>query len=122
MLGELPPDPFMLDEGPCLHGANPQQQPTNGSKEGALPGGLEAWEWGSSPCAANGKAGVANAAGGGSGNSSCEAAGAAVEAARQGDLELRGVSFAYPTRPGVRVLEGLSLILPRGCVTALVGR
>ncbi len=46
----------------------------------------------------------------------------AVEAAQQGDLRLEGVTFSYPVRPGARVLKGLSLTLPRGKVTALVGR
>lgn len=30
--------------------------------------------------------------------------------------------FSYPVRPEVRVLAGLNLRLPRGTVTALVGR
>jgi ATP-binding cassette subfamily B (MDR/TAP) protein 8 len=46
----------------------------------------------------------------------------AADAARAGDLELLNVSFSYPTRPEVRVLRGVSLTLPRGRVTALVGR
>ncbi|KAL4458228.1 hypothetical protein ABPG75_013093 [Micractinium tetrahymenae] len=46
----------------------------------------------------------------------------AVEAAQQGDLRLEGVSFSYPVRPGAKVLKDLSLTLPRGKVTALVGR
>lgn len=49
-------------------------------------------------------------------------AGRAVRAARAGDIELRGVTFAYPTRPQQPVLRNLSLTLPRGKVTALVGR
>ena len=48
--------------------------------------------------------------------------GRAVEAAQQGDLRLQGVSFSYPTRPGAAVLRDLSLNLPRGKVTAVVGR
>jgi len=47
---------------------------------------------------------------------------AAVEAARSGRLELRDVHFSYPVRPEVPVLTGLTLSLPRGSVTALVGR
>ncbi|GFH25944.1 ABC transporter domain-containing protein, partial [Haematococcus lacustris] len=47
---------------------------------------------------------------------------AAVEAAQQGPLELRDVTFSYPVRPHVKVLEGLTLTLPRGSVTAVVGR
>jgi len=47
---------------------------------------------------------------------------AAVEAARQGSLELRGVQFSYPVRPDTPVLNNLDLVLPRGSVTALVGR
>ncbi|GAB4821670.1 hypothetical protein N2152v2_008716 [Parachlorella kessleri] len=46
----------------------------------------------------------------------------AVAVASLGDLELRDCWFAYPTRPALPVLEGLSLRLARGKVTALVGR
>jgi ATP-binding cassette subfamily B (MDR/TAP) protein 10 len=46
----------------------------------------------------------------------------AADAARAGDLELLNVSFSYPTRSEVRVLRNVSLTLPRGRVTALVGR
>ena len=46
----------------------------------------------------------------------------AVAVASWGDLELRDCWFAYPTRPGVPVLQGLSLRLACGKVTALVGR
>lgn len=48
--------------------------------------------------------------------------GRAVEAAQSGDLRLEGVCFSYPTRPGASVLRDLSLTLPRGKVTAVVGR
>ena len=34
----------------------------------------------------------------------------------------RDVTFSYPARPGVPVLQGLTLTLPRGKVTAVVGR
>lgn len=48
--------------------------------------------------------------------------GRAVEAAQTGDLRLESVFFSYPTRPGAAVLRDLSLTLPRGKVTAIVGR
>lgn len=38
-----------------------------------------------------------------------------------GDVELDNVSFAYPTRPNVAVLDNFSLRAPAGKVTALVG-
>lgn len=37
-----------------------------------------------------------------------------------GNVELRGVTFSYPTRPNVRVLENFDLSVPAGKVTALV--
>ncbi|KAK9839647.1 hypothetical protein WJX81_003007 [Elliptochloris bilobata] len=46
---------------------------------------------------------------------------AAVAAARRGNLEIRGLCFAYPLRPNVPVLKGLDLTLRKGTVTALVG-
>ena len=39
----------------------------------------------------------------------------------QGDIELKNVSFAYPTRSDVKVLEDFTLKIPAGKVTALVG-
>lgn len=47
---------------------------------------------------------------------------AAVKAAKAGPLELRNVCFSYPLRPDRAVLEDLTLTLPSGTVTALVGR
>ncbi|KAJ0161143.1 Leptomycin B resistance protein pmd1 [Colletotrichum tanaceti] len=38
-----------------------------------------------------------------------------------GVIDVRGVSFSYPTRPDVKVLENFSLKVPAGKVTALVG-
>jgi ATP-binding cassette subfamily B (MDR/TAP) protein 1 len=38
-----------------------------------------------------------------------------------GDIEIRDLNFAYPTRPGVPVLHDLSLKIPAGKTTALVG-
>lgn len=37
-----------------------------------------------------------------------------------GRIELENVTFAYPTRPGVTVLDDFSLTAPPGKVTALV--
>ncbi|SPO03153.1 related to ABC transporter [Cephalotrichum gorgonifer] len=39
-----------------------------------------------------------------------------------GHIELENVTFAYPTRPGVTVLDNFSLTAPPGKVTALVGQ
>ncbi len=36
-------------------------------------------------------------------------------------LQLEDLSFAYPSRPGHKVLEGVSIAMKRGTVTALVG-
>lgn len=38
----------------------------------------------------------------------------------QGDIQLSGVRFSYPTRPDVTVLDGFTLNVPAGKVTALV--
>ena len=46
----------------------------------------------------------------------------AVDAAEHKDLVLENVCFSYPARPDVQVLNNLSLTIPRGKVTALVGR
>ena len=37
-----------------------------------------------------------------------------------GEVELQAVSFSYPTRPDVTVLDNFSLHVPAGKVTALV--
>lgn len=39
----------------------------------------------------------------------------------QGDIKLRDIRFAYPTRPDVEVLHGLNLDIPANKQTALVG-
>ncbi|PLB50050.1 multidrug resistance protein 1, 2, 3 [Aspergillus steynii IBT 23096] len=39
-----------------------------------------------------------------------------------GEIELSDVTFAYPTRPGVKVLDNFSMRAPAGKVTALVGQ
>ena len=39
----------------------------------------------------------------------------------RGDIELRNLQFAYPTRPNVPVLLGLNLSIPANKTTALVG-
>ncbi|KAL4535588.1 hypothetical protein Ndes2526A_g06409 [Nannochloris sp. 'desiccata'] len=46
----------------------------------------------------------------------------AVEAARRGEISVSNLDFSYPARPAVKVIDNLSLTLPRGKVTALVGR
>ncbi|EEU41025.1 uncharacterized protein NECHADRAFT_91240 [Fusarium vanettenii 77-13-4] len=38
-----------------------------------------------------------------------------------GEVELNNITFSYPTRPGVTVLDDFSLKVPAGKVTALVG-
>ncbi|CAI6019534.1 unnamed protein product [Clonostachys chloroleuca] len=38
-----------------------------------------------------------------------------------GNIDLQGVSFSYPMRPGVKVLDDFTLHIPAGKVTALVG-
>lgn len=39
-----------------------------------------------------------------------------------GEVELENLSFSYPTRPGITVLDNFSLKVPAGKVTALVGQ
>ncbi|KAL2127194.1 hypothetical protein VTI74DRAFT_11118 [Chaetomium olivicolor] len=39
-----------------------------------------------------------------------------------GLVELENITFSYPTRPGIAVLENFSLTVPAGKVTALVGQ
>ncbi|KAI9370033.1 P-loop containing nucleoside triphosphate hydrolase protein [Aspergillus egyptiacus] len=39
-----------------------------------------------------------------------------------GEVELDNVTFSYPTRPGITVLDNFSLKIPAGKVTALVGQ
>ncbi|KAG5923143.1 hypothetical protein E4U61_004255 [Claviceps capensis] len=39
-----------------------------------------------------------------------------------GNIELTNVDFAYPSRPGVKVLDNFSLSVPAGKLTALVGQ
>jgi len=43
------------------------------------------------------------------------------ESLAPGDIKLQNISFAFPTRPNANVLDGVSLTLPQGQVTALVG-
>ena len=38
-----------------------------------------------------------------------------------GEIEIRNLNFAYPTRPGAPVLQDLNLRIPAGKTTALVG-
>jgi ABC-type multidrug transport system fused ATPase/permease subunit len=111
-LGELPPDESMAGVLPPLP-EQPWEMPQGvggaGGDEAAAVMADEGW----APPPANGRPGPTAADGGG---------GRAVEAATTGDLRLEGVSFSYPVRPGAPVLRDLSLTLPRGKVTALVGR
>jgi len=44
------------------------------------------------------------------------------EAAEKSDIILEGVRFSYPVRPDIPVLRDLTLTIPAGKVTALVGR
>lgn len=39
----------------------------------------------------------------------------------KGDIKIKGLSFAYPSRPGAQVLHDLDLSIPAGKTTALVG-
>ncbi|RSL49667.1 hypothetical protein CEP53_009077 [Fusarium sp. AF-6] len=39
----------------------------------------------------------------------------------QGNIEIQGVHFSYPSRPDVTVLDSFTLTVPKGKVTALVG-
>jgi ATP-binding cassette subfamily B (MDR/TAP) protein 1 len=39
----------------------------------------------------------------------------------KGDIQVEGVSFAYPARPDITVLKGLKLSAPANKTTALVG-
>ncbi|XP_001379107.2 ATP-binding cassette sub-family B member 10, mitochondrial [Monodelphis domestica] len=39
----------------------------------------------------------------------------------QGALEFKGVNFAYPVRPEVKIFQDFSLSIPSGSITALVG-
>ncbi|KAI0914184.1 ABC transporter-like protein [Ustulina deusta] len=43
------------------------------------------------------------------------------EASATGDIVLWNVNFTYPTRPHLKVLDDLNLIIPAGKVTAIVG-
>jgi ABC-type multidrug transport system fused ATPase/permease subunit len=37
------------------------------------------------------------------------------------DISFNGVTFSYPSRPGVKVLDNLNLLFPTGKLTAIVG-
>lgn len=89
-----------------------QSQP-DPSMAGALPPG--AW-WEPQPRSSNGNQSPKVQAYG------PHAGDAALVAARKGPLELREVHFSYPLRQDAPVLRGLDLILPRGTITAVVGR
>lgn len=43
------------------------------------------------------------------------------EASVNGDIEFRDVHFSYPTRPGVKILNGFNAVFQAGKTTALVG-
>lgn len=38
-----------------------------------------------------------------------------------GEIDLKAVTFAYPTRPKVKVFDSFTLNIPAGRITALVG-
>ena len=40
----------------------------------------------------------------------------------KGELIFKGVKFYYPTRPDTQVLNDLTLYIPAGCVTSVVGK
>lgn len=40
----------------------------------------------------------------------------------RGDIELRDISFSYPARPEESIFNALSLVIPSGTTTALVGQ
>ena len=44
-----------------------------------------------------------------------------LEKAASSGIKLKNVSFAYASRPDLKVLDGLNLDIPAGKVTALVG-
>ncbi|EFA83580.1 hypothetical protein PPL_02646 [Heterostelium album PN500] len=44
-----------------------------------------------------------------------------IEHSAEGDIEFRNVSFAYPSRPEVRIFNGFSLSIKKGQTVALVG-
>ena len=45
----------------------------------------------------------------------------ALKACTQDDIVLENVTFAYPTRPDLKVLENLTVQFPAGKTTAIVG-
>lgn len=49
-------------------------------------------------------------------------AGEALGANFRGDVEFRGVSFAYPSRPSTLILNNVSFSIRAGTVAAIVGR
>lgn len=130
-LSELPPDESMAQALPPLPAA-PWEYPlpqSAGAAGAAGSGGTDAGSSANNGLAAPGLPDELPvplpAAAAAAGNGSAAGHGLstrAVQAAQQGDLRLEGVSFSYPVRPGARVLRDLTLTLPRGKVTALVGR
>ncbi len=118
-LSELPPDESMVATLAPLPDA-PWVDPTASQDRAAGAGSAHASHPGlpdEGPVLAAAGSGDEGAAQDGEAGS-----GLAVEAALAGDLRLEGVYFSYPTRPGAAVLRNLSLTLPRGKVTAVVGR
>lgn len=111
-LSELPPDESMAQALPPLPAAPWEHPIAVAAGEGHAHAGLP--DEAPPLLAADGALPDASGLGGGGG--------AAVEAALSGDLRLEGVTFSYPTRPGAAVLQDLTLTLPRGKVTAVVGR
>lgn len=121
-LSELPPDESMAQALPPLPDS-PWEHPTTAGTEGGSGGSSgENGRHEGPGLADEGPVVRPEGAVASGGLSTGRTPSRAVEAAQQGDICLEGVSFTYPVRPGAPVLRNLCLTLPRGKVTAIVGR